>query len=377
MLSYRSYALGFFILLFVAGIALFDLKGNERVLQYNPKGMTHYDLPYDLMPPTPNLFSKAYLDPIKGFRGKDVIVFIGNSVVAGAGSEDAIFLNKQFIPDFDVINAGLGGEYFTASLSLAIMGLNEASEQYPDTFFHIFIAYPPSRLYINSNKTGYYSTGPAIYALAKEGNLADKIFIGKGLNPMGGYDKVVRWIRNSVIMNMRFIINRPIVMASLYNLKPLLVEPVSTKSPLYGLKSLAINSAELDRWRNLTKEFYDEDYRNQTLDLFNERIPLLIQFLEEKKLRYKMHFLLLADPLELIEMLPSSERNYYLNIREDYVGKIRSNHPEWAVEDLRPLPASGYYDAAHMNESGQRRLASMIFDMLKRGRKSKTGIEGG
>lgn len=347
-------------------LMLFDFKAAYKLEQYNPKGVAHYDLSYDLLFPSPDLINRGYIDAIKRFPRRDTVVLVGNSVIAGVGSEDKVLLHKKIATSYNVINAGLPGEYFPASLALAAMGIKEAAENQPDSVFHIFIAYPATRLYLFSNESGYWVTGPALATLANENKMEGYIFKGKGLIPMGMPDQVVYKIKNYFVMNMRCIINRPVIMDSLQRLKPYCLEAISSRDvggDVPFIINIKNNSSALNFLESETGRFSAVGYRNGTLDFLDEKVQFLTSYLEARKLKYKFYFLLLGDPPGLVEKLPQDVRQRYQEARSDYVDSIRL-HKSWIVEDINSFATSDYFDASHLNQNGQLKLASKILDLI-------------
>lgn len=347
------------------GLALHDFKANYRLEQYNPKGVAHYYLDFDLLFPTPSLIKKAFIEPIKKFTRRDTVVFIGNSVIAGAGAEDKVFFSGQINKKNNVINAGLSGEYLPASLALATLGIKVAAEEQPDSFFHIFIAYPTTRLYLFSNASGYWVTGSALYALAKENNVDNYIFKGVGLSPMSLTDQAKYGIRNYLVMNMRCVIDRRVVVGFLQNGEPNCLEAISTGANGHRIPhTIGDPAAGMGFMKTEVSRFSESANREETLAFLIEKSKNLTRFLEDNHLKYKVHFLLLGDPPAMVEMLPQDLRKRYLGARSDYINSLRSLEPGWEVESIDSLDTSDFSDTSHMNENGQSKLASKILDLI-------------
>jgi hypothetical protein len=363
MSSHKKYIIGFVVMLGCLGLALLDFKAGHRFEQYNPNGVAHYDLSYDLLLPTPSLINRAFIDAIKRFPRRDTVVFVGNSVIAGAGAEDKVFFNKQIAIKFNVINAGLNGEYFPASLALATLGIKAMAKNQPDSFFHVFIAYPATRLYLFSSSSGYWVMGPALYSLANESGMAGYIFKGDGLTPMGKAIQTLYGIKNYLVMNMRCVIDRRVVMDSLQSLEPYCLKAIDTRINGSRVLPSLTDRATLKFMGSEASRFAESAYREETLTFLDEKVQNLIRFLEENHLKYKMHFLLLGDPPGVVNMLPQAERQRYLEARSDYVDSIRLREPGWGVDAIDSLATSDFHDASHMNENGQLKLALKILDL--------------
>lgn len=366
MFNHKKYIIGFVVMLGLLGLALLDFKAGQKIEQYNPAGVAHYYLSYDLLSPTPGLIKRVFIDAINKFPRRDTVVFIGNSAIAGAGSEDTVFFNKQVVRKFNVINAGLNGEYFPASLALAVLGIKAAAQNQPDSFFHIFIAYPATRLYLYSNPSGYWVTGPSLYALANDCRMADYIYKGEGLCPMSESVQTSDGIKNFMVMNMRCVINRRVVMDSLKRREPYCLEAISTRSVVFRGPPLRADQEQLKFWKSLISEFNKSASREETLNFLTEKVQNLTRFLEDNHLRYKIYFLLLGDPSGIIEMLPPVERQSYRKMRAEYVDSIRLREPAWVVGDVESLDTNDFYDVSHMNENGQSKLALKVLDLIEK-----------
>ena len=86
------------IFLSILGVGLIIEPVTKNTIEkYNPIGTTHYGLPYASLPPSPYLFEIVFLEPIKKFSNRDVVVLIGNSVIAGYGAKNKIYLNLDHL----------------------------------------------------------------------------------------------------------------------------------------------------------------------------------------------------------------------------------------------------------------------------------------
>ncbi len=368
--SHKKFSLGFLLLLTGLGLLLFDLDGSHRIERYNPPGIAHYDVPYTTLQPTPRLFRTIFTKGTAAFPRRDTIVLIGNSVITGGGAKDNLFFNKLLAEKFNVLNAGLAGEFLAASLSLATIGVKAVAQYQADSFFHIFIAYPPTRLYTRNNSwpTGYWMTGPALYALARDESLENYIYRGPGLLPMEVSKQTLLDLDNYLVMNLRCMITRHVVQNIFKYSTPYCLEALATKEVSPGFfeiynRQLPVNSGTKDLMQSQVGSFLDPAFRQAAVQTLSEEISNLARYMDENRLRYKIHFLLLGEAPAALQLLPSNELESYLATKIEFIKEIRTREPAWAVEIFDAMTSDDYFDESHFKESGYSKLAAKILQL--------------
>lgn len=364
MSNYKKYCVGFVFSLICLGFIIFDFEGYDRVKQYNPYGIAHYLLPYDLLQPTPRLFKIIYINAIKKFSRRDTVVFIGNSVIAGSGAKDSTFFDKQVAKRFNVLNAGLGGEYFPASLALATIGIKAVAQKLPGRFFHIVIAYPATRLYLFSNASGYWVTGPALLSLAKEYNLDGYLFQGDGLHPMSEFTQLQDDVKNYAVINMRCVVDKRVVMKMFQDFTPYCLQAISAERIGIDVPTVFNAPSVVQSMRSEVGHFSKAPTREELLKFMSNKVAYLTRFLNKNHIRYKIYFLLLGDPPGAVMVLPKNVRQRYYKARYDFIKDIHSRMHGWVVKNIDSFTTSDFHDAVHMNEKGQEKLALKILHLI-------------
>ena len=346
---------------------IFDFDAHNKIEHYNPAGVTHYDLPYDTFPPSPRLFSLAFLDSIGHFPNRDTIVLIGNSVIAGAGAKDKLFFSSSLKNNFNVINAGLGGEYFGASSALAVLGIDANFKRSPSAFHHIIVAYPPSRFYAMSN---YWVTGPALITLAEEHGLSNYITPYQ-IKKIESIKQRFLEIQGVITGNMRCIINRDDVVSSITNLEFYCQKPFSIENNQAGFLKQYADRMDADRDYKGLSSFMNNntliDYESSRKDWINtlaeQSIPLE-RFLVQNGIRHKIYFLLLRDAPVAIDTLPSQRRDEYDLGKVTFLKELAERMPSWSVLEVPPMKNDDFFDVAHLRESGQAEIATVIKQII-------------
>lgn len=354
---------------------VFDFDARNRIAHYNPPNIAHYDLRYDVFPPTTRLFRAAFLDPIGKFADRDTVVLIGNSVIAGAGAKDKQFFNSSLSKTFNVINAGLGGEYLGASSALAVLGIDTSFKKHPTGFHHIFVAYPPSRMYDG----GYWATGHALTSLAKERNLPDYI-LPYSISPKEGIKQSLLEIKGAIAENMRCIVDRNVVIRSIIDREFYCEQPFNTenRNPVF-LKQYAGRTDALS-WQEhkaLSEAMGDNTFidseprRNAKAGAIVEQLELLERFLAQKEIPHKIHILLLRDAPDAIDTLPSKRKDNYSLGRLAFTKLLAEKRPHWSILEAPPMEFGDFFDMGHMRESGQSRIVDLIKATIARYRIAK------
>ena len=356
---------------------IFDFDEHSKIEHYNPSGITHYDLPYAILPPSPRLLKLAFLDQIKYFPNRNTIVLIGNSVIAGAGAKDKLFLGSSLNNNFNVINAGLDGEYLSASSALAILGIDVNFKRDPSGFHHIFVAYPPSRLYAVSN---YWVTGPTLITLAEERGLSSYI-TPYSITAIKYIKQGLLGIQNIIAGNMRCINNRNNVVNSITNLsitnldfyceKPFNIENNKPKFlKEYAGRMQTYTSQEykaLSEFMRDNTSIDNELQRESWINIIVEQAVPLERFLVQNGIRHKIYFLLLRDPPVAIDTLPSQRRDEYDLGKALFLKELAERMPSWGILEAPPMGNNDFFDAPHLRESGQAAIAAFIKQTIAQG----------
>lgn len=368
--SHRRYL---FILatLAIASLGLvFDLDGAKRAAHYNPPNIAHYDLRYDVFPPSPRLFKVAFLEPIGKFADRDTVVLVGNSVIAGAGAKDKQFLNSSLSDAFNVINAGLGGELLGASSALAVLGMDANFRKRPSAVHHVFVAYPPSRIY----EGGYWVTGHALSSLAKERNLSDYVY-PYSTSAKKGIKQSLLGIKGRIAENLRCIVDGSVVIRSIINREFYCERPFNTEnaSPAFLEKYANRNRPPSRQEKKLVagimsdKTFIDDaSRRNLKANAILAQLAPLERFLVQKGIPHRIHFLLLRDAPDAIDTLSRARQEAYDTGRTAFREFLAKRKPHWDVLDVPPMQPGDFFDMGHMRESGQAKLANLIKDAIAR-----------
>lgn len=343
---------------------VFDFDGGNRIARYNAPNIAHYDLRYDAFPPTARLFKVAFLDSIEKFSDRDTVVLIGNSVIAGAGAKDKQFLNSSLSKTFNVINAGLGGEYLGASSALAVLGIDAIFKKHPSAFHHIFVAYPPSRMYVG----GYWATGHALTSLARERNLSGYIF-PYSISVKGNIKQRILMIKSTVAENMRCIVDGNVVTRSIVNREFYCEKPFNTENgnPVF-LQQYAdrMNAPSLRETMALSVAMRDntfidsESRRNDMAGTVVQQLEPLERFLGQNGIPHKIYFLLLRDAPDAIDTLPRERQEGYKLGRMAFVKALAGKRPQWEVLESPSMDFGDFFDMGHMREGGQTRTANLI-----------------
>jgi len=355
----------------IASLGLvFDLDGANRIAHYNPPNIAHYDLRYDVFPPSPRLFKVAFLDPIGKFADRDTVVLIGNSVIAGAGARDKQFLNSSLSDAFNVINAGLGGELLGASSALAVLGMDANFRKHPAVVHHVFVAYPPSRIY----EGGYWVTGHALTSLAKERKLSDYVY-PYSTSAKKSIKQTLLGIKGGIAENLRCILDGSVVIRSIINREFYCEKPFNTEntSPAFLEKYANRNRPPSPQEQKLVagimsdKTFIDDaSRRNLKANAILAQLAPLERFLVQKGIPHKIHFLLLRDAPDAIDTLPRARQEAYDSGRMAFREFLAKRKPHWDVMDVPPMESGDFFDMGHVRESGQAKLANLIKDAIAR-----------
>ncbi len=368
--KYIFILLGFSV--FIASFFLDPISKN-KIDKYNPTNTTHYNLPYDSLPPSPYLFETAFLDSIKHFSPRDTVVLIGNSVIAGSGAKDKNFFNSRLGKDFNVINAGLNGEYLGASSALAVLGINASYKINPDGFYHIVVAYPPVRTYLAPS---YWVTGLALSNLAIDNNLYDYVAPVSTSNPL----QRALWFKSVLNSNMRCIDIKKSLTFIVDKFEFYCEKPFGTeqKSPIflktYNENVMATKLSESGH-RSLSVFMENETFihsESLRLDRINSLIKAMApleNFLLKNKINFKIYFLLLRDAPTAIGTFTLKKHKEYISGKKDYLKNISELRPEWVVLELPEINNNFFFDEAHMREEGQAVVAEFIKNISLVGRK--------
>jgi hypothetical protein len=368
--SHRHYI---FILatLAIASLGIvFDFDGAKRIAHYNPPNIAHYDLRYDVFPPSSRLFKVAFLDPIGKFADRDTVVLIGNSVIAGAGAKDKQFLNSSLSNTFNVINAGLGGELLGASSALAVLGMDANFRKHPTVVHHVFVAYPPSRIY----EGGYWVTGHALTSLAKERNLSGYVH-PYSMRWKKRVKQPVLGIKGGLAENLRCILDGSTVIRSIINRDFYCEKPFNTEnaSPGFLEKYANRNRRPFRQEQKIVASamsdstFIDNaSRRNVKANAILAQLAPLERFLVQKGIPHKIHFLLLRDAPDAIDTLPRARQEAYDSGRTAFREFLAKRKPHWDVMDVPPMESGDFFDIGHMRESGQAKLSDLIKGAIAR-----------
>lgn len=349
----------------VSSLALvFDFDARKRIVDYNPPNIAHYDLRYDVFPPSSRLFKVAFLDAIGKFADRDTVVLIGNSVIAGAGTKDKLFFNSSLSDAFNVINAGLGGEYLGASAALAVLGIDANLKKHPSVFHHVFVAYPPSRMYDGD----YWVTGHALTTLAKERKLSGYVR-PYPISVKASIKQTLLGIKGAIAENLRCIVDGNVVIRSIINRefaceKPFNTEnnnPVFLKQHANRMIEPSFQQQQLVSGIMADNTFIDsESRRNAKANAIADQLGLLERFLVQNKIPHKIYFLLLRDAPDAIDALPGARQEAYDSGRMAFRRVLATRKPQWEVLDVPPMEFGDFFDMGHMRESGQAKLANLI-----------------
>lgn len=368
--------------LILAGLAIaslglvFDFDAGKRITAYNPPNIAHYDLRYDVFSPSSRLFKVAFLDPIESFENRDTVVLIGNSVIAGAGAKDKQFFNSSLSNTFNVINAGLGGELLGASSALAVLGIDANFKKHPSRFHHIFVAYPPSRMYDG----GYWVTGHALTSLAKERKLSGYVrpypaSVKESIESIESIKQTLLEIKGVVAENLRCIVDGNAVIRSIINReffceKPFNTEnnnPVLLKQHAGRMVGPSLQEQKLVSGVMADNTFIDiESRRNATAGAIADQLGLLESFLLQKGIPHKIYFLLLSDSPDSIDYLPDDRHDGYYFGKMAFKKLLAEKMPKWEVLEAPPMEFGDFFDMGHMRESGQSKLANLIKEAIAR-----------
>lgn len=362
------------VALAIAGLGLvFDSDARKRIAAYNPPNIAHYDLRYDVFPPSSRLFKVAFLDPIESFENRDTVVLIGNSVIAGAGAKDKNFFNRSLSDTFNVINAGLNGEHLGASSALAVLGIDANFKIRPSGFHHIFVAYPPSRMY----EGGYWVTGHALTSLAKDRKISDYVYpYSTGAKEIG--KQTLLGVKGFIAENLRCIVDGNSAVRSIINRDLYCEKPFNTENQSSGfLKHYAGRMAgipsqqekiDLSQFMNSVTFIDSESPRNAMVSNIADRLGQLERFLAQNNIPHKIYFLLLTDSPDSIDTFPRSRQESYGLGRAAFRIELAKKKPRWEILDGPTMKFEDFFDAAHMRESGQAKLANLIKDVINRDR---------
>ena len=346
----------------------FEPVDQQKIEKYNPIGTTHYDLPYSTLPPSPYLLELSFLGSIKNFNRRDTVVLIGNSVIAGAGAKNTIFLNSSLNESFNVINAGLGGEFLGASSALAVIGVDVNAKLNPSAVHHIFIAYPPSRFYVANT---YWITGNALSVIAKERNLGS--YLNQYREKEGEYNEFSRkltWASGVIGANMRCIDFKNTITHLALNFeffceKPFRTEMVNPNflknyGHPYGYnftkRELEHLSAEMNNATWITSESKRIEMENTIVTSMKP----MEAYLNEKKIKHKIYFLLLRDAPAAVETFePKQQFDYNLG-RGAFIQELSRLKPGWIILEPPKMQNDAFFDTAHLRENGQEAISFFI-----------------
>lgn len=366
--SHKQYTVILFTLAIASVGIVFDFDVRSKIQHYNSHGVAHYDLPYEIFPPSSHLFRIVLLDSIAKFPKRDAVVLIGNSIIAGVGAKDTLIISSSLNSDFNVINAGLRGEYLSASSALAVIGVDENVKKYPSAFHHIVVAYPPAWLY---EMGSYWATGPALTALAKERNLSSYIM------PFLPTEKesIKQTIQSIIASNMRCAINRHIAITAIKNLEFYCEIPFGTRVSKPGfIKAYArsIDNQTNEEYKTLSRIMNDNTFvdnellRNNKINGITEKLEPLERFLLENGIRHKLYFLLLRDAPAAINALPKARRNEYDIGRAAFLKELTARMSHWEILDAPQMGNSMFFDSGHLRDSGQVEIATFIKQEISR-----------
>lgn len=358
-------ALGIFSLL-----VLFDFDGQQKIESYNPAGIAHYNLPYDVFPPSSYLFKRVFLDSIEHFPDRDTLVFIGNSVMVGAGAKNTLHFNSVLKDDFNVINAALDGEELGASSALAVLAIEENFRRHPLAFQHIFVGYAASRMYVGA----YALTGSALTNLAKDRNLTSYIVPYANKTPR---DSIKQVIESIIAINMRCILSKNSVVNSFKNRSFYCVKPfdIEFKDPgflkFYNRQKYPDTNQERKDLAEFMKDHTTIDNKLRRDDKVNNIVAQLApleSFLVKHGVHHKIHFLLLRDLPEGIETFSIQKRDGYDLGRKAFLEELAQKKPGWRILEAPLLENSDFFDVVHMRESGQTKVAALIKQAITQNR---------
>lgn len=348
--------------------AILDFDACRKVEHYNPQGIAHYDLPYDTFPPTARLLRSLFLGAIENFPNRDTIVLIGNSVIAGAGAKDKLFFSSSLLDGgYNVINAALGGEYLSASSALAVLGIATNHSSNPVAFHSIFVVYPPSRVY---EMGSYWVTGPALISLAKERNLSSYI-MPYSPTAKENNNRVSSGLEVLLHENMRCIVTRHDVVRAVTSFNFNCEKPFSTENNNPEFLKIYARGLEPPH----TKQEYealsgfdifidDESQRTGKVNSIVAQLRPLESFLLQHQVPHQMYFLLLRDAPVALGTLSSQRRIKYDLGRTAFLKELSEKTPSWKVLEAPPLENSDFFDTAHLRESGQAKIATLITHVI-------------
>lgn len=389
----------FLLWLLVILFALFDFKYNERLKEFRINNVTSFITPTDLAEPTSELVTEEFIKPIQSFEKPDTLVLLGNSTIAGTGTLDRGFLNRQLSENSNVINAGLGGQDLRASTGLAILGLDEAIKSKAVNHVDIVAAYTSYRLYVVGD---YWDYARSIGSLCRKADLTHDV---EGCTSLPTYESLPEFRANTerwLLGSMRCMISSKIFSrwleagqpwcAQLYSLTEDNPEFVSRhRRRMEGVHNdSAINIAMMtdetkrsnffDDWKfqqsakntpfsNEVMFVTNADWRKDAVLKTAAKISVIETFLKKNRIPYGVHFFLISDPPnELQENLDRGRMESLAKGRSEFVAGLKSAKPNWHVYDLLPFAVSDYYDVGHLIESGQAKLATLIKESVQNSR---------
>ena len=81
-------------------------------------------------------------------------------------------------------------------------------------------------------------------------------------------------------------------------------------------------------------------------------------------IRHKIYFLLLRDAPVAIDTLPSQRRDEYDLGKVTFLKELAERMPSWSVLEVPPMKNDDFFDVAHLRESGQAEIATVIKQII-------------
>ncbi len=350
---------------FVVVLVILYLNYQNKVVSAINRGVASYNLSYNLVKPNYMLINELFTSQINKFDNRDIIVLIGNSLIAGAGTIDKNYLNKEISEHFNVINAGLGGEYLTSSVSLAIYGLDHAIRNNPNRFIHIFVVYNVERFYVHGD---YWVFGNAIAKFCHDKDIEPYIYNCKELRSQYNSDLLSQMISTLVVggLSCAFSPDTFRVFVTNYTFRcENLFETIHKEGDFIKQHDnpLWYASADLSYVLGMISWVFDEDQRKNTLAIFRNRIGNLTNYLDSRGMnnRYRVNVILLSENNHILNiLLKSEEKNKYDRARQDFLSDMALVIPNSKVFFFNQVNPEDYLDVSHLKETGQSKLANFI-----------------
>lgn len=386
---------------------VFDFRFSPKLRGFVLSGVASYLVPYDISSPGTGLLEDLFLQQIRSFPDRDnasTFVLLGNSVVAGIGSHERQFLNRQLSLKHNVINAGIVGEYLGASAALAMVGMKTALQAAKSSTFDVFLVYNPFRIYTDrawAYKETYRLFCNARYGISNSVVCKDHAASAAVENPLwlDGRAAVERFF----LGNMRCLLT-PAIVTRFLSAKQVWCEELF--APREKRRSYAASDAQKNQWddsirhaeiqpflaeeslgrylarvepllqkendgkhayHEMISKLYAPDQRLDHVDTVSRYGRAVEQVAADHGGRARLHFVLLSDPDALASHLTREQAEKLFLGRRLFLEDLRAKNPEWDLSNVAPFVDDAYLDdGGHLVEAGAIQLAVLLNALSER-----------